>query len=77
MTEWIKNKVQQYAAYKRFTSAFETCEETEKYTKNILNEEIEKYTLCKLLKGERGNTYGEKKKTDFQKKSVTKLFLRD
>ena len=31
MTEWIKNKIQQYAAYKRFTSAFETCEETEKY----------------------------------------------
>ena len=47
MTEWIKNKIQQYAAYKRFTSAFETCEETEKYTKNILNEEIEKYSSCK------------------------------
>ena len=61
MTEWIKNKIQQYAAYKRFTSAFETCEETEKYTKNILNEEIEKYTLQIVKRREREHISGEKK----------------
>ena len=61
MTEWIKNKIQQYAAYKRFTSAFETCEETEKYTKNILNEEIEKYTLQIGNRREREHISGEKK----------------
>lgn len=61
MTEWIKNKIQQYAAYKRFTSAFETCEETKKYTKNILNEEIEKYTLQIVKRREREHISGEKK----------------
>ena len=61
MTEWIKNKIQQYAAYKRFTSALETCVVS-------LNEKIEKYTLWKLLKREKERELiqGEKKKKNKQ-----------